>query len=163
MDKIMASIQPAMNPAPKAIISCRGKDGKDNALVVAYCGNCSYDPPMVMVGIVPSRHSYKMVKDTGCFVVNFAEKDFQDSFNYIGSVSGRDEDKFAVKNIKTVQGKKVNAPVLADCPVSIECTVVDSILTGSHEMFIGKIEYIHARKDLVDAEGKIDFSPLDLI
>jgi len=163
MAKVMAAIQPAMNPTPKIIVSCRGKNGDNNALVVAYCGNCSYDPPMAMVGVVPSRHSYKMIKETGCFVINFAEKDYQDVFNYIGSVSGRDEDKFAVKSIKTVEGIKVNAPVLSDCPVSIECTVVDSILTGSHEMFIGKIEYIHAREDLVDAEGKLNFSSLDLI
>ena len=49
----------------------------------------------------------------------------------------------AKMNIKTAQGEKVNAPILTDCPVNAECTVVDSIMTGSHEMFIGKIECIH--------------------
>ncbi len=55
----------------------------------------------------------------------------------------------------------MNAPMLADCPVNIECRVVDSIVTGAHEMFVGRIERIHARTDMVDAEGKIDFSMVD--
>ncbi|WP_273327294.1 flavin reductase family protein [Vallitalea guaymasensis] len=153
----------SLQPAPKVLVSCRDKDGKDNALAVAYCGNCSYDPPMVMVGIVPSRHSYQMVKDTKCFVVNLPTKDYQKEFDYLGSVSARDEDKLAKMNIKTADASKVNAPILVDCPVNIECTVVDSIMTGSHEMFIGKIENINADENIVNEDGSIDYSKLDLI
>ncbi len=162
-NKVTANIQPAMSPVPKVIISCRGKDGKNNALVAAYCSNCSYDPPMVMVGIVPSRHSYQMVKDTGVLVVHLVEKSFQETYDCFGGESGRDVDKFKKMNVVFEDGEKVNAPVLTDCPVSMECTVVDSIRTGSHEMFACKIEAVHARADLVDAEGKLDLSKLDLV
>lgn len=44
-------------------------------------------------GIVPSRYSHHMVKETGCFVVNLVGKDLKQQFDYIGSHSGRDEDK----------------------------------------------------------------------
>lgn len=161
MNKKQAIAKSSLQPAPKVLVSCRDKNGKDNALAVGYCGNCSYDPPMVMVGIVPSRYSYQMVKDTKCFVVNLPTKDFKKEFDYLGSVSARDEDKLA--NIKTADASKVNAPILVDCPVNIECTVVDSIMTGSHEMFIGKIEKVNADENIVDAEGNIDYSKLDLI
>lgn len=153
----------ALQPTPKILVSCRGKNGENDALVVAYCGNCSFNPPMVMVGIVPSRYSYHMIKETGCFVVNLPSKKYADEFNYLGTVSGRDEDKFKVKNIRWQNGDVVNAPVLTDCPVNIECTVVDSIMTGSHEMFVGKIEKVHADEDLVDENGKIDFEKADLL
>jgi flavin reductase (DIM6/NTAB) family NADH-FMN oxidoreductase RutF len=161
MEKKNAILKSALQPAPKVLVSCRDAEGRDNALAVGYCGNCSYDPPMVMVGIVPSRYSYHMIKETGCFVVNLVEKDMREQFDYLGSVSGRDEDK--LEKTAVADGTKVNAPLLTDCPVNIECTVVDSIMTGSHEMFVGKIEAVHARGDLVDSEGKIDFSALDLI
>ncbi|MCK9171393.1 MAG: flavin reductase [Treponema sp.] len=75
-----------------------------------------------MVGIVPSRYSYHLIKESGCFTVN-----------------------------------------LVDCPVQIECTVAGSIVTGSHEMFIGKIEAVFADGELVDGEGKIDFSRIDFL
>lgn len=152
-----------LQPAPKVLVSCRGKNGEDNVLAVAYCGNCSYDPPMVMVGIVPSRYSYHMIKETGCFVVNLVDKNYQEEFDYLGSHSKRDEDKLAKMNVKLQDGKKVNAPILPDCPVNIECTVVDSIMTGSHEMFIGKVEYVHADSKLVDDENNIDFSQINFL
>ena len=152
-----------MQPVPKVLVSCRDREGRDNALAVAYCCNCSYDPPMVMVGIVPSRYSYHIVKETGCFVVNLVPKAYAETFSELGKRSGRDEDKLKNLHVKTENGVKVNAPLLADCPVNIECTVVDSIQTGSHEMFVGRVEYVHAAPSLVQEDGTIDFSKLNLL
>lgn len=163
MEKTPANLRSCLQPAPKVLVSCRGTDGKNNALAVAYACNCSYDPPMVMVGIVPTRHSYHMVKDTGCFVVNLVTPDQKVMFDYLGSHSGRDEDKFATLGVALAEGEKVQAPLLVDCPVNIECTVVDSIMTGSHEMFVGKVEAVHANSDLVQGDGTIDFSKLTLL
>ena len=163
MEKINANMKSCLQPQPKILVSCRGKDGKNNALAVAYCGNCSYDPPMVMVGIVPSRYSYHMIKETKCFVVNLVGTDQKAMFDFLGSHSGRDEDKLSVCGAAVTEGEKVNAPILADCPVNIECSVVDSIVTGSHEMFVGKIEAVHCDKSYVKENGDIDFSNINLI
>ena len=149
-----------LQPSPRVLVSCRGLDGEDNALAVGYCCNCSYDPPMIMVGITPSRYSHKMIKESGCFVVNLVSGSFRETFDYLGSHSRRDEDKLARMQVRLQDGVKVKAPILTDCPVNIECTVVDSIITGSHEMFVGKIEYVHANEKLTDSEGKIDFSQI---
>ncbi len=153
----------SIKPAPNLVVSCRDNNGELNALAVAYAGNCSYDPPMVMVGIVPSRYSYHMVKETGEFVVNLTSQNLKEEFEYLGSHSGRDENKLENLSLDYRQGKKVNAPVLTDFPVNIECKVVDSIKTGSHEMFIAKVEYIHADKELVTEEGKINFNNIELL
>ncbi len=163
MEKREAKMKSCLQPMPKVLVSCRGLDGENNALAVAYCGNCSYDPPMVMVGIVPTRYSYKMVKESGCFVVNLVDKAGQEMFDYLGSHSKRDGDKLAAAKVRLAEGQKVNAPVLADCPVNIECRVVDSIVTGSHEMFIGKVEYVHAAAELLDGEGNLDYSQISFL
>jgi flavin reductase (DIM6/NTAB) family NADH-FMN oxidoreductase RutF len=163
MDKKSANLRSCLQPSPKVIVSCRGKNGENNALVVAYCCNCSYDPPMVMVGIVPSRHSYHLVKESGCFVVNLVSKEYSEIYNYLGSHSGRDENKLLKMNVKTAEALKINAPILLDCPVNIECRVVESILTGSHEMFVGKVEYVHADGNLINDKGNIDFSVIQFI
>jgi len=161
--KVEASKNNAFAPKPLILVSCRDKKGNENALAVAYCGNCSYDPPMLMVGIVPSRASYPMIKEAGCLVVNLVPKSYKKEFNYLGSVSRRDEDKLVKGNIKTAPAKKIPAPILSDCPVNIECTIVDSIMTGSHEMFACKIEYVNADPAVVGEDGKIDFSKIDLM
>lgn len=160
IQKKAANKKSCLQPMPKVLVSCRGLNGENNVLAVAYCGNCSYDPPMVMVGIVPSRYSYKMIKESRCFVVNLVDKSYKDTFAYLGSHSKRDEDKLATMNVQLENGKTVDAPYLPDCPVNIECTVIDSIVTGSHEMFIGKVEYVHADAKITDEEGIIDFSQI---
>ena len=72
-----------MQPVPKTLVSCRDKDGRNNALVVGFIANVSLDPAMVMVGIVPSRYSYHMVKESGCFVVNLPAKGYEKEYNYL--------------------------------------------------------------------------------
>ncbi|MEA4964616.1 MAG: flavin reductase family protein [Oscillospiraceae bacterium] len=160
-EKKEAKMKSCLQPAPKVLVSCRGLDGESNVLAVGYCGNCSYDPPMVMVGIVPTRYSYKMIKESGCFVVNLVDRSYKDVFDYLGSHSKRDGDKLAAMNVKLQNSKIVSAPLLTDCPVNIECTVVDSIVTGSHEMFIAKIEYVHADAGITDSDGNINFSRIN--
>ncbi|EOD00006.1 flavin reductase family protein [Caldisalinibacter kiritimatiensis] len=152
-----------LKPMPDILVSCRNNKGEVNALAVGYAGNCSYDPPMVMVGIVPSRYSYHMIKETGEFVVNLVPESLREKYAYLGSTSRRDEDKLVKAGMNYKEGVKVKAPILLDCPVNIECKVVDSIMTGSHEMFIGKVEYIHADEDLLDDNGNIDYSKIDLL
>lgn len=163
MDKKQANKKGSLQPSPKVLVSCRGLDGEENALVVAYCGNCSFDPPMLMVGVVPSRYSHKLIKESGCFVVNIPEKSYQETFDYMGKMSKKDTDKLKDMKVKLGEAKVVKAPILEDCPINVECTIVDSIMTGSHEMFIGKVEYVHANAALLDADGDIDFSKIDFI
>lgn len=163
MKKNVTVTKSCLQPSPKVLVSCIDNDGRKNALAVAYCGNCSYDPPMVMVGIVPSRFSYHMIKQTGCFVVNLVSEEQRKMFDYLGSHSAADEDKFEKFGVKCAPGDKVAAPLLCGCPVNIECSVVDSIVTGSHEMFIGKVEAVHADEEIVNGDGSIDFAKIKLI
>lgn len=163
MSKIEIAKKGALLPLPKVLVSLRDREGRNNALAVAYCGNCSFDPPMVMVGIVPSRFSYHMMKESGCFVVNLVSRKNAALFDYMGSHSGATEDKFKEFGVNFSDGDVVNAPLLTDCPVCIECSVVDSIMTGSHEMFIGKVEKVHAEESVLNDRKELDPEKLDLL
>ena len=118
---------------------------------------------MVMVGIVPSRFSFEMIQEAGCFVVNLPNQSGKALFDYTGSVSGRNTDKFKEFGIKSTRASKIDAPILTDCPINIECVVVDSIRTGSHEMFVGRIECVHADEGLTNDAGKIDYDKANLL
>lgn len=155
-DKTKARIK----PMPNTIVSCR-KDGYDNALAVGVASVASIDPVMVMIGIIPSRFSYDMVKDTGKFVVNIPTKEFSEKYMYLGTVSGRDEDKLA--SINTTDADIIDAPILTDCPVNIECSVVDSIQPGSHELFIGKVEKVHCDEEYLTEDNDVKWDEIDLI
>ena len=163
MKKLAKNTVLCLQPVPQTIVSCRDKDGKNNALVVGFTANVSLDPVMVMVGIVPSRYSHHMVKESGCFVINLPKKNFRKEYGYLGSASGRDGDKFAALHLNWEDATYVNAPILTDCPVSIECSVVDSTMPGSHEIFIGKVEAVHVDEEYLDANGNILWDKMDLM
>ena len=153
----------SLQPVPATIVSCRDKDGRNNALVVGFTANVSLDPVMVMVGIVPTRFSHHMVKETGSFVINLPKKSFKKEYDYLGSRSGRDGDKFAALDIKWEDAEYVNAPILIDCLVNIECSVIESTQPGTHELFIGKVEKVHVDEEYVDEKGNIMWDKMDLM
>ncbi|BES65569.1 flavin reductase family protein [Gottschalkiaceae bacterium SANA] len=161
--KVEAGKVNALGGMPNVVVSVRDHEGNDNALVVGYCGHCSFDPPMLMVGIVPSRHSYHMIKENGCFVAHLLDASQTELYECCGSKSGKDGDKLKEYGVKMTDGKFVNAGVIDACPVAIECTVVDTIKTGSHEMFIGKIEYVHAEEGVIAENGRVDSSKFNLL
>ena len=163
MKKLAKNTVLCLQPVPQTIVSCRDKEGRNNALVVGFTANVSLDPVMVMVGIVPTRYSHHMVKETGSFVINLPKKKFKKEYDYLGSRSGRNEDKFAALNLKWQDATYVNAPILTDCPVSIECSVVESTQPGSHELFIGKVEAVHVDEEYLDANGNILWNKMDLM
>ena len=163
MKKLAKNKVLCMQPIPKTLVSCRDKDGRNNALVVGFAANVSLDPAMVMVGIVPTRHSYHMVKESGCFVINLPKKGYEKEYDYLGSTSGRDEDKFEKMNIQWKDAEYVNAPVMTDCPVSIECSVIESTMPGTHELFIGKVEAVHVDEEYLDDKGNILWDKIELM
>jgi flavin reductase (DIM6/NTAB) family NADH-FMN oxidoreductase RutF len=163
MEKTSASPVASLQPMPRVIVSCRDSKGANNALGVAFCSNISLNPPLVMVGIIPANHSHHMIKETGCFVVNLCTAAQKEMFYYLGTHHGSDEDKLATVGAKLSDGIKVNAPVLDDCPVNLECTVLDVHSAGDHDMFVGKVEYVHAPIEIVSVSGTIDFSQLELL
>ena len=163
MKKMAKSKLLCVQPVPRTIVSCRDRQGRNNALVVGFTANVSLDPAMVMVGIVPTRFSHHMVKESGCFVINLPKKGYEKEYNYLGSRSGRDEDKFAAMNIQWKDGESINAPILTDCPVSIECSVVESTQPGTHELFIGKVEAVHVDEEYLDEKGGILWDKMDLL
>lgn len=91
------------------------------------------------------------------FVINVPTKGFEKEYYYLGSKSGRDEDKFAALGLEWTEGTVVPAPLLNACPLSVECKVVDCVRTGDHDLFIGSIEAIHCDESWLGADGNIDF------
>ena len=97
------------------------------------------------------------------FRSHLVTKDQKALYECCGSKSGRDSNKLKDLGTKLIDGEYVKASIIDECPVAIECTVVDSIMTGSHEMFVGKVECVHANEELLNKDGSIDFSKLDLM
>lgn len=145
-------------PIPAVLVTVRDHAGRDNVFTVAWTGTVCSDPAMVYVSVRPSRHSYNMIKETGEFVINLTTKDLAYATDYCGVKSGRDVDKFEAMKLTKQNGKYVQAPLIKESPVNIECEVVDVIPCGTHDMFLSKVLCVHADKKYMDKSGKFDLA-----
>jgi flavin reductase (DIM6/NTAB) family NADH-FMN oxidoreductase RutF len=115
-----------------------------NIMTAAAFSFYSFEPPCVMVGIRPETFTYELIRGKREFGINILRKDQLEIARICGSASGRTEDKFAKAGVTPQKPKVIDSPLVAECPVSIECRVVHEIEHGgTHRWFIGRIELAH--------------------
>lgn len=141
-------------PLPVVLVSAADEEGNTNVLTVAWAGTVCSDPPMVSVSIRPERYSYRMIKETGEFVINLTTEELAYATDYCGVVSGRDADKFKNMHLTPVKGDVVKAPLIKESPVNIECIVKDIKSLGSHDMFIAQVAAVHVDEKYMDTKNK---------
>jgi len=113
---------------------------KENPMTLAAVNFFSFNPPMVGIGIMDNRYSYELIREVGDFTLNLPYVDQLDVTHYIGTVSGRDVDKFKETGLTPVKGKHVSSSWIKEFPVSMECKLVYTLdLKGSHVWFIGTV------------------------
>jgi flavin reductase (DIM6/NTAB) family NADH-FMN oxidoreductase RutF len=110
-------------------------------------------PTLVGVGIAPSRHSYELIRQSGEYVVNAADNNLMEAVRICGEKSGREVDKFKLAKLTPEKGIKVNAPLIKESPVSIECKVVKEVEVGDHVWFIGEVLAAHVRDGYSWSDG----------
>lgn len=141
-------------PLPVVMVSVADKEGKQNIITIAWAGTICSNPPMVSISVRPERYSYDVIKETGEFVINLTTKDLVYATDYCGVKSGRDVDKFKEMGLTALPGKEVNAPLIAESPVNIECKVTQVIPLGSHDMFLAEVVAVHVDEKYIDEKGK---------
>ena len=115
---------------------------------------------MIGVGIRPHRHSHPLMKCSGEFVVNIPTSDMAEVVDWCGCVSGADVDKFAEGPLTPVEASQVSAPLIAECPVNVECVVRHLLRLGTHDYFIGEVVAVHVDEALVGSDGRIEVAKL---
>lgn len=141
-------------PLPVVMVSVADKDGRNNIITIAWAGTICSNPPMVSISVRPERYSYDIIKETGEFVINLTTKDLTYATDYCGVKSGRDVDKFKEMGLTALPGKEVDAPLIAESPVNIECKVTQVIPLGSHDMFLAEVVAVHVDEKYMDEKGK---------
>lgn len=149
-------------PLPVVLVGCAHEELGRNLLTIAWCGVQSSDPPTIHVSIRPERHSYRMIMESGCFTANIPTADIAREVDLCGRVSGADGDKFDRSGLTALPGSAVDAPIVAECPVNIECEVTGIFPTGVHHVFTGEVAALRADESAL-TDGKLDFTKIPLI
>lgn len=162
MPKLDLALSCALYPVPVVLVSCADKKTKrPNIITIAWCGIVCSAPPCLNISIRASRFSYKIIKNTGDFVINIPTSRALNRVDMCGNRSGGDTDKFGLAEFTDIPSSKISSPMIKECPVNIECKLMNIVKLGSHDMFIGNVLAVHADAEIIGPDGNIDYGKAD--
>jgi len=155
MAKITRAPSTALYPVPAVLVSC-GVSSRANIITLAWAGTLCSNPPMLGLGVRPSRHSHGLIKEVGEFVVNLPTAAQVEWVDFCGTVSGRDEDKWDACGFTPASGTEVEVPLIAECPVNLECRLEQTLSLGSHDLFVGQVVAVQMDEAVLGERGRLD-------
>lgn len=158
MEKAQLGPTTLVYPMPVLLVGAY-VDGQPNFMAVAWGGIANGEPPMVSVAIRMRRHTYRGIKQAFTFSVNIPSVDQAREADYCGLASGADVDKVRRCGFEIFTGALGTAPLISQCPVNLECSVVHILALGSHALVIGKVEETHVSKECL-TDGRPDVSKI---
>lgn len=148
--------QAFLSPVPVMLVGTYDSEGRPNIMASAWGGLCSSQPPCLAVSVRRSAWTHRALKERQAFTVSLPARAQAGMADFIGLVSGRDEDKFAALGLTAAAGEHVDAPYVAECPVVLELLLRHALELGSHTQFVGEIMDVKVRKDCLTPDGLPD-------
>lgn len=146
-------------PMPVLIVGTYDESGNPNAMNAAWGG--IYDTNQIMVCLADDHKTTENIKNTGAFSVSFATVKTVIPCDYVGIVSANDEpNKFEKAGFHHVKSEFVNAPIITELPMTVECKLLKFNEDG---ICIGEIINVSADESVLGENGKIDAQKLEPI
>ena len=149
--------KPWVYPQPVLMIGTYDENGKPNLMNAAWGGQ--YDANQVML-CLSSHKTTDNIKVTGAFTVSFATASTVVPCDYVGIVSAKQEpNKMEKAGFTTVKSEFVNAPIINELPLTLECKFLKCNEDGN---VIGQIVNVSADESIL-TDGSVDYKKLDAI
>lgn len=154
-----------VSPSPAALITSVNTEGKPNIITLGEVFNISINQPVIMgISIRPATYSYSLIQSSGEFVINLTTSGLAEKVDLCGSVSVRNGfDKFKQFGLTPIPAKFVKPPLIEECPINIECTVLGIQKIGDHDLILGEVLAVHTDDDKVDKQDNLIWEYPDLL
>ena len=152
--------KPILYPQPVFIIATYGEDGTPNAMNAAWGGISESNE--ISMCIDSGHKTAKNAVARGAFTVSMGTVDQVVACDYVGMVSGNKvPDKLEKAGFHTTKSEFVNAPLIDELPMALECKLVS--FDYETELMIGEIVNVCADESILNEKGKIDPTKLNPI
>jgi flavin reductase (DIM6/NTAB) family NADH-FMN oxidoreductase RutF len=147
-------------PTPAALVTSADEQGKPNIATAGEVYMLSLNPLIVAVGFRPATYTNKLISTTREFVVNLPRWEILEQVDFCGCVSGKLVDKFTETGLTPLPAKYVKPPLVKECPVNIECGVLDVIHYPymDRDVFAGETLAIHIDEEFMSEDGFADLT-----
>ncbi len=141
-------------PAPTWVVGTYDAEGKANLMTAAWAGICCSKPPAVYVSLREATYTYHAIEERKAFTVSVPSVEQTAIADYLGMVSGRTVDKFAAAGLTAVRSEAVDAPLVEEFRLNLECRLLESVKLGLHTMFVGEIVDVQCEEDCLNEKGR---------
>lgn len=153
-------VNPYLFPMPVLMIATYGEDGTVDVMNMAWGGICAEN--MVSLNIDEDHKTSVNIKQRGAFTLSIADIPHIEAADYFGIASGNKvADKFERSGMTAVKSEKVDAPIVQEFPLTLECKVVEDKMEVYGHHVIGEIVGVLADESVLDEKGKIDPTKLN--
>ena len=147
---------------PVLIVAAYDKGGKVNTMNAAWGMTCDMDK--IALFISEGHKTTKNILETKAFSVAIADKAHMDVADYFGIASGNNTpDKFERTGYTAVKSQHVNAPIIDEFPVTMECELAEVVSTETMYCIVGKIVNVVADEAVLSENGKVDPAKLNAL
>ena len=153
MKKQLGIVQ-AVFPMPVLIVAAYDESGKVQAMNAAWGQLCNSD--RIALFIDEEHATTQALLKTKAFTVSLADEAHMDVADFLGIASGNKmPDKFARTGYHAVKSATVNAPIIEEFPVVMECELAEVVTAQSFYCIVGKIVNTSAEESVLDERGKV--------
>ena len=139
-----------ISPLPVVMVSLGASPEEYNIITIAWTGTLCTDPPLCYISVRPERHSHAILSRTREFVINLTTGKLAFATDWCGVRSGRQHRKFEEMKLTPGPAATVNAPIIVEAPINIECRVIEIRPLGSHDMFLAEVTNVKADQQYLD-------------
>lgn len=143
-------------PMPVTLVGTQ-VEGKVNFMTVGWVSRVNANPPYIGIGINKVHYTARGILENGGFSVNFPSADMVKKTDYCGIVSGKKEDKSKI--FEVFYGEFEAAPMIRECPLCLECGLVETLEFPTNYFFVGEILAAYSEEHYL-TEGRLDIEKM---
>jgi flavin reductase (DIM6/NTAB) family NADH-FMN oxidoreductase RutF len=150
-------------PTPAGLIVSADENKKSNIMSAGEIFNIGLrNPAIIGIALRKATYTHSLISKTREFTVNLPTLAILKQVDQAGSSSGRDgRDKFSECGLTPLPSSRVIPPMVAECPVNLECKVLSITEVGDHDLFLGEVLVMYADADKVGENQRLLIDRMD--
>ena len=146
---------PAVYPMPVLMVAAYDENGKVNVMNAAWGQICDEDKIILFIG--EGKKTWLNIQASKAFTVALADEAHMDVADFFGIATGNKmTDKFERTGYHAVKSDRVNAPIIEEFPVVMECELLEFLHSEYVDGIVGRIVNVKAEEAVLSENGKVD-------
>lgn len=163
---VLKEVRNLVLPLPVTLTTCRARKGdesSDNIIPLSWVGIGDYQPHMVHISIGTDKYSARVIADRKEFGLCIASEQLIAEVDRCGYAHGNETDKFKMTGLTKTPARMIDAVLIGECPIGLECRVTASVELKTHTMFIAEVLCTHVQEHYLDGDGTPDLERMNIL